>query len=143
MKKKIPYIAALIIFIVALIATVYSVFRFVTYEKTSCTIVDIERYTDGTIIQLQYTVNDTMYERESRYGKGKSIKIGEELTLWYDPDDPSKTVRVRDFAGFYYLLAIMGGGLFLIPSIGYLIGFIDRIQKSVKINNSISLDILS
>lgn len=129
MKKKIPFILVLLVFIVSLIATAYSIFRFVTYEKTTCTVVDIESYRDGKIVQLQYTVDGTVYERESRYGRGKSIKMGEELSIWYDPDDPSKTVRVRDFAAYYYLLAIMGGGLFLIPSIGLLIGFIGRIQN--------------
>ena len=129
MKKKIPYILVALVFIVSLIATVYSIFRFVTYEKTTCTVVDIESYRDGKIVQLQYTVDGTVYERESRYGRGKSIKMGEELSIWYDPDDPSKTVRVRDFAAFYYLLAIMGGGLFLIPSIGLLIKFTNRIKN--------------
>lgn len=129
MKKKFPFILVLLVFIVSLIATIYSIFRFVTYEKTTCTVVDIESYRDGKIVQLQYTVDGNVYERESRYGRGKSIKMGEELSIWYDPDDPSKTVRVRDFAAFYYLLAIMGGGLFLIPSIGLFTGFIGRVQN--------------
>lgn len=129
MKKKISFILVLLVFIVSLIATIYSIFRFVTYEKTTCTVVDIESYRDGKIVQLQYTVDGNVYERESRYGRGKSIKMGEELSIWYDPDDPYKTVRVRDFAAFYYLLAIMGGGLFLIPSIGLLIKFTNRINN--------------
>lgn len=134
MKKKFPYLAAQIIFILALIASIYSVFCFVTYEKTPGTVIDVVHYSDDTVVHLQYTVNDKVYERTSDYGEGKSIRIGTQITVWYDPKDPNKTVCVRGFAGYYCLLAIMGIGLYLIPGIGLLIDLFNRIRKKCENN---------
>ena len=127
MKKNFVYIAVQAVFIWSFIVTVYSIFCFVTYEKIPCTVADIDNGfpESGKIVHLQYTVNDTVYEHSLDYGT-KSVKIGEQLSLWYKPDNPEKAVCVRDFAGYYWLLAIMGSGLYLLPCIGFLL---DRMQK--------------
>lgn len=129
MKEKFPYIAAQVIFILSLIVSLSSIFFFVTYEKTLATVTEVERYSRGTVVHLQYTVNDKEYERTSNYGRGKSIKKGEKITLRYDPKKPDKTVCVRDFAGFYCLSAIMGAGLYLLPFIGLLIKLSNKIRE--------------
>lgn len=74
MKKKFPCLAAQIIFILALIASIYSVFCFVTYKKTPGTVIDVVHYSDDTVVHLQYTVNDKVYERTSITERGNQLE---------------------------------------------------------------------
>ncbi len=129
MKKTFPYIAVQVTFILSLIVSLYSIFCFVTYEKIPGTVTDVERYNRGTIVHLQYTVNDKAYERTSEYGRGKSIRIGTQITLWYAPKHPDKAICVRDFAAYYCLAAIMGAGLYLLPFIGFLIKLSNKARQ--------------
>ena len=92
------------IFTVSLVFSVWSFICFAAYTKSTATVREIQAGPEDVIVSFEYFADDASYTREQRYPGTSQIQCGDQRTIWYHPDDPSRTVTVQQFAAWYIVL---------------------------------------
>lgn len=99
-------ILAAVLAVISLAAGIYvSFFQSRGFVKTTGTIIDLREDSAGEgstfYPTVEYTVDGKTYTAELKQGSG-SYKLGEAITVMYDPQDPATAVGGRGF-GLYFI----------------------------------------
>ena len=114
-------------------------FKTGNYEETVGKVTKVEQYLDHTgedtqtvyDVDFDYTVNGVNYSG-SFTGLGKAYKAGDDIKVFYDPEDPSKTTNAKS-----NLIAPIAIGLGALAVIGGILSAVKAFRKSKELDEQI------
>ncbi|MCR5624127.1 MAG: hypothetical protein K6G11_02675 [Lachnospiraceae bacterium] len=110
-RSMIFRIMDVIVYLLAIIGLAGTVFSFAVFMfggSSKAKVTQVQRNTKNTVITYEYKYEGNTFSKNKRYKKGKKIKIGDKLDVYYLKEKPEIGFTMNGFAVFYFLLAIFG-----------------------------------